>query len=371
MSNTRRKPSTAEQYRTRVRQLQLSAIARQTPTEVFELTATNPNDCSLADLFAEFQAWAPGKSLASWDLYRAAVLWHMRAQLDSNPSDETRAIYDQMNALRFPNAESNPQSGGIKKPNSLPNKDLDKIIDALLESNQRDKNVGIKTQCWMLAALATGLRPIEWETAQLEQLDGNKWVLRVKNSKRKSSIPAHMEVEFYKKEFPHLNIKNRFDIESHGFDSVQIERKMERTIEVSEKDLPWVQNHLIGIKAHLQSGGEFKNYYDSCRHALFRACNKAFNGKKMYSLYIMRHQFSANMKNIHSKEVVAELMGHDDIGSAPKDYASRKHGHPEFRQARQSTLISQASQNQESAAPTGAAGGNIAGDADGRQAQGS
>ena len=48
----------------------------------------------------------------------------------------------------------------------------------------------------------------------------------------------------------------------------------------------------------------------------------------------MRHQFSANVKNKFTKEEVADLMGHDSIESAPKDYASRKKGHPEFRQYR-------------------------------------
>lgn len=352
MKNNRRSSSTNAQYTRRVRQLQLSAIARKTPVEVFELTAANRWDCSLADLFAEFKLWAPGKSRASWDLYRAAILWHMRSTLDSNPSDENRAIYDAMNQCRF-HEEQPTRTGKPIKPIFFPPKDFNKVIDALLTSNQRSKNIGVKTQCWLLAAVATGLRPNEWETARLEQTSDEKWLLHVKNSKRKESIPAHMEVEFYKKEFPHLNIKNRYDIEAHGFESVHIERKQYRTIEINEKDLPWVQNHLFGIDEHLKNGGNFKNYYDSCRHALFRACEKAFNGKKMYSLYVARHQYSANMKNIHSKETVAELMGHDDVGSAPKHYASRRHGHPEFLGARQSAIPIQDAQKQSDGHPIG------------------
>lgn len=353
MTNNRRSLATTEQYRTRVRQLQLSAIERQTPVEIFELTGVHPDSCSLEDLLTEFNLWAKGKSRASWDLYRAAVLWHMRSALDANPTDAARAIYAEMNRLRYQEKTQEQGRASITKPKGIPKTDLNKIIDALLDSNQRGKSVGIKTQCWMLAALSTGLRPNEWESARIDQIAEGKWVLTCDNSKRKVSIPAHMEVEFYKKEYPDLELKNRFDIEAHGFERVQLERKMTRQIELNERDAGWVQNHLSGLHEHIRCGGTFLQYYDACRHALSRACDNAFRGKKRYTLHVMRHQFAANMKNIYSQEEVAELMGHDDIGSAPKDYASRRFGHPEFLSARRSVQPEQAGQiTADGAAPT-------------------
>lgn len=352
MKNARRSRSTEDQYRSRVRQLQMSAIERRTPPEIFELTSANPNDCTIPALLAEFEAWSKDKTRASWDLYRAAVLWHMRTSLSENPSAEGNEAYLQMNSLKHHGDKKTVSPHEVKKPKALPKADLDKIINALLDSNQPRKNVGVKTQCWLLAGLATGLRPNEWETAHLKENPDGQWALHVDNSKRKTSIPAHMEVAFYKKEFPQLNIKNRFDIESHGFERISISRKMERAININEKDLIWVQNHLAGIAGNDQSGGSFQQYFDSCRHALFRACEAAFNGKKRYTLYVMRHQFAANMKNIYSKEEVADLMGHDDEGSAPKHYASRKHGHAEFLQARQTSLQNQSNVVQITPSPT-------------------
>lgn len=353
MTNTRRSLATTDQYRTRVRQLQLSAIERQTPVEIFELTGVHPDSCSLRDLLTEFNLWSEGKSRASWDLYRAAVLWHMRSTLDANPTDEARAIYTEMNRLRYQETTLDQDREPITKPQGIPKADLDKVIDALLNSNQRGKNVGIKTQCWILAALPTGLRPNEWETARINQLTEGTWILTCNNSKRKVSIPAHMEVEFYRREYPDLEFKNRFDIEAHGFERVQLDRKMTRQIKLSERDAGWVQNHLAGIQEHILNGGTFQQYYDACRHALSRACENAFRGKKHYTLHSMRHQFAANMKNLYSQEEVAELMGHDDVGSAPKDYASRRFGHLEFLNARRSIQPEQAGQiSAESAAPT-------------------
>ncbi len=336
MKNTRRAPSTSIQYGRKVLQLQMSAIQRKYPTETFDLRVPTPDECSNTELLEEFRLWSVGKSRASWDLYRAAILWHMRDVLDKDPSEENQRIYDLMNAERCSD-ETKKMQKGLKAADSIPIKDLNKLIDALLASNQQSKNIGVETQCWLLAALATGLRPNEWETAYLAQTEDGRWRLHVDNSKRKVAIPAHLEVKFYQDKYPHLDIKNRFDIESLGFENISIDRKKNRVIPVNDKDLIWVQNHLAGIANHRNNGGQFDDYYQSCRQALFRACLNAFGGNKRYTLYTMRHQFSANIKNKFSKEEVADLMGHDSIESAPKDYASRRKGHPEFRQYRQTT----------------------------------
>lgn len=356
MSNTRRTSQTSAQYRRRVIQLQLSAIQRRTPVEVFSLQASNPDECRNEDLLQEFKLWAPGKSRASWDLYRAAVLWHMRAALDADPSESNKKVYAELNQERFPEETPRRNLMEKKRADSIPKKDLYKLIDELLCSNKRIKNIGIKTQCWLLAALATGLRPNEWETAYLKKTDDDQWVLCVNNSKRKVAMPAHMELKFYQQKYPDLSIENRFDIESHGFENIPMDRQMTREIPVDERDLIWVENHLAGIAQNRQDGNTFSYYYDSCRQALLRACVKTFDGKKRYTLYVMRHQFAANIKNKYSQEKVAELMGHDDIGSAPKNYASRRKGYPEFRQYRNADVTPPETHAADTVAPSAPAG---------------
>jgi len=350
MSNTRRAASTCDQYRRKVLQLQMSAIGRKNTAETFTLRTPTPDECSNLELLHEFRHWSIGKKRSTWDLYRAAVLWHMRAVMDVDPSESNRKIYEEMNAERCPEPSKRllPE---IKAATSIPLKDLNKLIDELLSSNQASRNRGVQTQCWLLAALATGLRPNEWEHANLKQMDGGQWVLHVLNSKRKVAIPAHMELKFYQDKYPHLNIKNRFDIEALGFENVSIDRKMTREIPISDRDLSWVQNHLAAIEAHIAQGESFDDYYQHCRQALYRACLKVFDGKKRYTLYVMRHQFAANIKNKYPKERVADLMGHDCPESAPKDYASRSKGYPEFRQYRNAQTTPPESHSADAGAP--------------------
>jgi hypothetical protein len=338
----RRTASTESTYIRKVHQLQNSALARLRGQEEFNLYAIDPTECDDADLVVEFKLWAQGRPRASWDLYRAAILWHLRRRLDQSPSENIKSCYDEVNQLRFIEPESKskdlPEYRDLKPACSIPKRDLDRIIDALLASNRRDKNLGIKTQCWLLAGLATGLRPNEWETAYLTQHGENKWFLTAPNSKRKASIPAEIEVKHFQAAYPGLAIQNRFDIESAGFPMTVISREQERTIPVKAEDVVWVQNHLAAVREHLETGTPFSIYFNACRQALTRACKSAFGGRKRYTLYVARHQFSANIKNIYTKDEVAALMGHDDVESAPKLYASRNLGYPEFRELRKTRM---------------------------------
>jgi integrase len=49
--------------------------------------------------------------------------------------------------------------------------------------------------------------------------------------------------------------------------------------------------------------------------------------EKIYTLYVLRHQFAANSKAKYSREEVAILMGHTNVASNNKYYASKRHGH--------------------------------------------
>jgi integrase len=84
-----------------------------------------------------------------------------------------------------------------------------------------------------------------------------------------------------------------------------------------------------------------KRIYNEARaHVL--AANISHGGKRV-TLYTARHQFTANMKNIYSKEEVALLLGHGSIETATRHYGKRRSGHPEFKQV--SALKHQSEQN--------------------------
>lgn len=51
------------------------------------------------------------------------------------------------------------------------------------------------------------------------------------------------------------------------------------------------------------------------------------------TLYTARHQFSANMKNILSKDQVADLMGHSSNETAGLHYGKKRSGHLAYKEA--------------------------------------
>lgn len=145
---------------------------------------------------------------------------------------------------------------------------------------------------WLQAGLATGLRPTEWFSARWFDEGLNQ--LRVINAKEKIS-----------------KLK-----EQRGDSNLEFGLASVRTIPVHDSlERAMVQNHMHALREYIHNSGleaeeAFNKYYHSVRQAVYRACNSIWKGEKLYSLYDMRGQFSANKRSAHGPVEAARLMGH-------------------------------------------------------------
>lgn len=347
-----RSASTESQYRTIAQQMQSEAAKAKEPNARCEDLCLGAVECSATEILNAFLSWfhkRKKKNRSTFDTYRSALLWTFRYGIFRHLPDALDC-HQKLSLIRWHEPFAGKTRRDPKRPISMPMADLNRIIDMLL-THKKANGLGARTQEWLLAALATGLRPGEWEFAELRPVDEPstqmKYMLVVKNSKIKAAAPAVRQIEAARLQFPGTSINTVYDVEDLGFflDAPKVPEY--RTIPLTGYDAQWVRAHLESIRTHLAEGKPFSEYYDQCRKCFARACEYAFKGKKRYTLYVLRHQFAANAKGKYSREEVAELMGHGDIASASKYYAAKRRGHRSKGQIDGNTQSAQMKQTQE------------------------
>ncbi len=167
--------------------------------------------------------------------------------------------------------------------------------------DQRKNRRPVELLFWLKAGLATGLRPIEWETARWR--DRQQRQLLVKTAKRKSDINA----------LPSLK-------------DAPVKEYQERIVTVDEHDVIWVEQHMASVRRHLLSGEPFAHYYNNNRVYLWSVSRDLFGDKPPFTLYLMRGQFAANRKRRADPDEVAR-----EMGCAPKVastyYGKKRYAH--------------------------------------------
>lgn len=110
-------------------------------------------------------------------------------------------------------------------------------------------------------------------------------------------------------------------------------------------DMEILRENVQKFRAWMEIKGEpFSKYHLACANAFNELVKQVFKGKKHYRIYTARHQFSANMKNIYSREEVASLMGHGSEETAERHYGKRKSGWAKFKEkAKQERLANKES----------------------------
>ncbi|MDZ4292154.1 MAG: hypothetical protein U1C47_09545 [Hydrogenophaga sp.] len=226
-------------------------------------------------------------------------------------------------------------------------------MDQLYTQAERITNstASIRTVAWLRAGLACGARPIEW--LNTEWVDKEQTQLRIKNAKVKVSAPG------FRRE--HVEKRNK-----QSEETAQDPREMEELIfwEASvEYEPPTEHSHRIipidsdidrqAINMHmgfiqelipqhldnLEREAAFVTYYETARKTLSRVCRKIWGKKKLYTLYTMRGQFSANMKAAKGSEKTATLMGHSSKNSpSAAFYGKANQAHPKFKTGRASDM---------------------------------
>jgi integrase len=246
----------------------------------------------------------------TWMTYRTALLW------DLSRSQDPEFVFacKELEAMRVPSRD--PSEGALlvgeldfgiavdempvktRRRKGIRESDLKRLIDQLGTMNRpgpKGGRWGMRTQWWIQAGIATGLRPGEWEHA--EWADDSHTLLLAPTSKVKASPPAYARSSVLDASDtqPGLFVPNNLPV---------------REIPVDPSDSTFVEQHLAAIHEVVGKEMPFKQYQEYCRQTLWRACRRLWAGKKTYSLYSARHQFSANSRGKMTRDQLAQVLGH-------------------------------------------------------------
>ena len=194
------------------------------------------------------------------------------------------------------------RSGREKIRRGLSDREVDRLWNKAKESPAR-----IKAWLWVVAGRATGLRPSEWEHAELTEGPTGP-ILVVRNAK-------------------HTN--GRGNGETRRIDLSDIVHLATYT-DSPHPNQAWeaIKSHLVNVAKEKEKPDGFRRYRKSCRNTLYRLTKEA--GVKGASLYTSRHQFAADAKRANlSRAEVAALMGHASDETATTHYGRRIQGRGE------------------------------------------
>jgi len=262
---------------------------------------------------------------------RSALLWYIN-------SGTTRANEDSAQARELLiNMRKEPGPRPAQRPKGISETELGLLLDEVY--TRADNSVWAKrTAVWILAGLACGARTIEWIDA--EWVTTEKTELRLRNAKVKLNKPAFQRSDVNPAieydldditEFDADTLEEMFGTTDGIFRIIPIDRELDRSIIDTQMRL--IRDHLPGIGMNKEADkAAFRRYHNQCRKVLVRASQKVWKGKKTFSLYTMRKQFSANMKAKLGSAATAVLMGHsgEDSPSAAS-YGKANQAHARFK----------------------------------------
>lgn len=271
-------------------------------------------------------------------LLRFALLWGLRSgYLESSDIDGDRKLVSEGWTL------GSCKKKDKQRKNTIPEGDLKKILERLQEKAVRSEWAK-RTEVFLRAGLATGVRPVEWLHA--EWFDAAKTVLRIRNAKEKLAEPA-----FLRKPSA-ANLINKpsardadTDAQSvqrsdgsihrtHSFRMVPIECEKDRV--AVEEQIQLINLIIGGSVDDVVRQRAFVRYHRACLQVLNRTCFEVWQGTKRYQLYTMRGQFAADTKAAWGSAVATERLGHtrEDSPSAAF-YGKANQAHSKFKGKRE------------------------------------
>lgn len=232
----------------------------------------------------------------SFRLYKASILYYLYDHLNTKQSIEAADYlvnFDSGNSYKKSNKTSSKKSKKIRKD------DLEILIQYLNQENNKWDSY-IKT--WILSGILCGLRPIEWQDAELSLHTSGQYILKIKNAK---------------------NTNGRAN---GDYRTLLLDR-------LSENEISIIKQQLYNIKsfASLENNG-YERFYNNCIVRLNQVNQIVFKKrKKNITLYSSRHQFSANAKySNRTKAEVAALMGHASDETATSHYGRKIYGNSQI-----------------------------------------
>lgn len=263
-------------------------------------------EISSLDMASYFSDIAQTLSQATVRLYKAMLYYYF----ENNQDDYTDEAIDIVKNVATKDSPKQTRRTSGLRGKSMSEKTFAAVIYALSLPEYRSKYAHF-TSMWLQAGALTGLRPHEWQNAELIFIDGNL-TLKIQNGKTTNNR-SHGE-------YRHLDLSGMSDHE-------------QRTIE----------QFLMMIKPYTYSDDDFKRIYTSCMQTL-RVLNtrlekggyftreqgfltekgsgvyfRANKGKRV-QLYTGRHRFSSVMKKIAKITEIAAMMGHKTDRTATLHY---------------------------------------------------
>jgi integrase len=237
--------------------------------------------------------WSHTLLSSSWRQYRASLIFLANLHYDKKIISETQ--FEKIKKLLTLTKGSTKEEIGetrtsAKKKKSINPEEIRLINDYLVTSKNQWSGA---LRIWISAGCLTGLRPIEWKTATI---DNDTSTIVVQNAKATNgrSIGKTRTIDI-----SHLTETERKDVDNQ-----------------------------ISIVNTINQKALWKQYYEGCSNLLKYSSRKLFPSKKKHpTLYSCRHQFSANMKASGcSRREVAALMGHISDLTAQAHYGKKIHG---------------------------------------------
>lgn len=248
----------------------------------------------------------PTVKASAWRPYKQGI----RTMLDTLPHERTSEAINLLDAdinedtgevkkkpaSTDPNERKLPRRTSAKKEKRFPKQHFD-FVTTYLKVFARSKLSPILVD-WMVAGVATGLRPIEWASTDFEVRDdpsmpnGRGVWLYVLNAKSTNGRA--------------LGLVRTLDLSHCSEETIGAVRRM------SERGFEWL------------SDGEFDAMQRQISQVLYKACDSisALRGKT-YALYSLRHQFVANAKSIYKTEEVAAMCGHGVEDTSVSNYGKK------------------------------------------------
>ena len=257
----------------------------------------------------EFVDWLlslkPTLKPTTWRPYKQSA----KAVLSTLPeADEAIGILDADNAETGSEPERKPKKNNKEekrdlprrtsslKSKSIPKADLTKIVNYLkfLSASKYAKVLAD----WLIAGIATGLRPVEWMATSLEIIEDPE-------------APKGRYVWLYVLNAKHTNNRGNGAVRTIDLTSVSDET-MGAIKRMSDRGREWLIRD------------EYKDQQGQCAQLLQNTFNRMFPKKKLsYSLTTTRHQFIANAKSYHPPEAVSAMAGHIITTTAIENYGRK------------------------------------------------
>jgi hypothetical protein len=260
-----------------------------------------------------------GLESSTFSTYRAALMWHLAQHRGSQPYEQAWAKLQELVAATADMPRARRKRSVAQ---TIPENDLRLLVEELTaRSAPKGSGAATKTRWayranyWLLAGLATGLRPVEWASARWADEEHTR--LLVTNAKVKLLEPAFIRAQRAEQAAQEEAVNSEEDLDK---DEYLVDEPIEREVPVNSRDRFNVETHMRLLEQWLAENGAFEDYYHQTRRAIWRACHKLWDGRKRYSLYTMRSQYSANSRASVGSARTAELMGHSRADSPSTSY---------------------------------------------------